>query len=101
MRANLDILTAEHSGLSECLKRLGMWLILDTVPNHMGIGFGENPWWTAVLENGEASEYADFFDIDWDPLKPDLRHKLLLPILGNQYGQELEEGKIHVEYSQD
>jgi (1->4)-alpha-D-glucan 1-alpha-D-glucosylmutase len=82
------------------LKRLGMGLILDTVPNHMAIGFGDNPRWTDVLENGEASEYADFFDIDWDPLKPDLRHKLLLPILGNQYGQELDEGKIRVGYSE-
>src|SRR5882757_1827963 len=44
------------------LRRLGMSQILDTVPNHMVIGFGENPWWTDVLENGEASEYAEFFD---------------------------------------
>ena len=49
-----------------------------------------NLWWRDVLENGRASEYADFFDIDWNPLKPELRNKVLLPILGNQYGEELE-----------
>ncbi|MCU1285478.1 MAG: maltooligosyl trehalose synthase [Acidobacteriales bacterium] len=80
------------------LKRLNMGQILDAVPNHMGIGMGDNPWWRDVLENGQASEYADFFDIDWDPLKSELRDKLLLPILGNQYGEELEEGRIQLAY---
>ena len=46
------------------------------------------------MENGRASEYANFFDIDWNPLKPELRNKVLLPILGNQYGEELEAGHI-------
>jgi (1->4)-alpha-D-glucan 1-alpha-D-glucosylmutase len=64
------------------------------VPNHMGVGYGTNPWWQDVLENGRASEYANFFDIDWNPLKPELRNKVLLPILGDQYGQELEAGHI-------
>jgi (1->4)-alpha-D-glucan 1-alpha-D-glucosylmutase len=97
---NPEIGTEEdfHAFVAE-LRRLGMGQILDTVPNHMGTGFGENPWWRDVLENGEASEYAEFFDIDWDPLKPELRHKLLLPILGNQYGEELEEGRIQLEYA--
>jgi (1->4)-alpha-D-glucan 1-alpha-D-glucosylmutase len=87
---------AELQQFSEQLRRNGMGLILDTVPNHMGIGSGENPWWHDVLQNGQASEYASFFDIDWEPLKPELRDKLLLPILGNQYGEELEAGKIPV-----
>ncbi len=76
----------------------GMGLILDTVPNHMGVGRGDNPWWQDVLANGQAAEHADFFDIDWDPLKPELHDKLLLPILGNQYGEELESGHIRVEF---
>src|SRR5438046_4197622 len=80
------------------LKSRGMGLILDTVPNHMGIAGGSNPWWRDVLQNGQAAEHADFFDIDWDPLKPELHDKLLLPILGNQYGEELESGRIRVDF---
>ena len=49
-----------------------------------------------MLENGHASQYSEFFDIDWKPLKPALRNKLLLPILGNQYGAELENKHIQV-----
>ena len=89
------------------LKNYGMGQVLDFVPNHMGIGPGTNPWWSDVLGNGRSSEFAEFFDLDWDPLKPELHNKLLLPILGNQYGAELESGHIklvsdengfHVEY---
>src|SRR5262245_2144677 len=89
------------------LKNYGMGQVLDFVPNHMGIGPGTNPWWRDVLENGRASEFAEFFDLDWDPVKPELHNKLLLPILGDQYGAELEAGHIrlvadeegfHVEY---
>jgi (1->4)-alpha-D-glucan 1-alpha-D-glucosylmutase len=76
------------------LKNYGMGQVLDFVPNHMGIGPGTNPWWSDVLANGRASEFAEFFDIEWDPLKPELRNKLLLPILGNQYGAVLESGHI-------
>ncbi|HZU32787.1 MAG TPA: malto-oligosyltrehalose synthase, partial [Candidatus Angelobacter sp.] len=78
------------------LKNYGMGQILDFVPNHMGIGPGTNPWWWDVLSNGRASEFAEFFDLDWDPLKPELRNKLLLPILGDQYGAELEAGHIQL-----
>jgi (1->4)-alpha-D-glucan 1-alpha-D-glucosylmutase len=82
------------------LRRSGMGLLLDVVPNHMGVGYGTNPWWQDVLENGRASEYANFFDIDWNPLKPELRDKVLLPILGNQYGAELEAGNIVLAYDE-
>src|SRR5687767_11570368 len=54
------------------LKSHAMGLLLDIVPNHMGVGLGSNEWWQDVLENGRASEYADFFDIDWEPVKPEL-----------------------------
>ncbi len=80
------------------LKAHGMGVLLDIVPNHMGVGHGTNPWWQDVLQNGRTSAYADFFDIDWEPLKPELRNKVLIPILGRQYGEELEEGKICVAY---
>ena len=75
-----------------------MGLILDIVPNHMGVGQGTNPWWQDVLQNGRASAYADFFDIDWEPLKPELRNKVLLPILGSTYGEELESGNIQLAF---
>ena len=76
------------------LKRHGMGLLLDIVPNHMGVGNGNNPWWQDVLQSGRTSNYADFFDIDWVPLKPELRNKVLLPILGQPYGDDLESGNI-------
>ncbi|HUI85503.1 MAG TPA: malto-oligosyltrehalose synthase [Candidatus Binatia bacterium] len=76
------------------LKRHGMGLLLDTVPNHMGVGEGDNPWWQDVLQNGRTSPYAEFFDIDWEPLKPELRNKVLIPVLGQPYGEDLEAGHI-------
>ncbi len=78
------------------LKEQGMGYLMDIVPNHMGVG-NDSVWWQDVLENGRASEYADFFDIDWTPLKPDMQGKLLLPILGKQYGEDLESKQIQVE----
>ena len=86
----------EFHRFSARLREHGMGLLLDVVPNHMGVGAGDNPWWQDVLENGRASAHADYFDIDWNPLKPELRNKLLLPILGNSYGDELEGGKIQL-----
>jgi (1->4)-alpha-D-glucan 1-alpha-D-glucosylmutase len=86
----------EFHRFSAKLREHGMGLLLDVVPNHMGVGSGDNPWWQDVLENGRASAHADFFDIDWNPLKAELRNKLLLPILGNYYGEELEAGKIQL-----
>ena len=78
------------------LKNYGMGQILDFVPNHMGVGLGINPWWWDVLANGRASEFAEFFDIDWNPLKAELQDKLLLPVLGDQYGAELIAGHIQL-----
>src|SRR5215510_8115875 len=78
------------------LKNYGMGQILDIVPNHMAVDPGSNPWWWDVLANGRASEFAEFFDIDWNPLKPELHNKVLLPILGDQYGAELESGHLRL-----
>ncbi|HYE24418.1 MAG TPA: malto-oligosyltrehalose synthase [Clostridia bacterium] len=98
-RINPEIGTEEEfQALVEALHSRGMTLIVDVVPNHMGVGFGTNPWWQDVLRNGRASKFANYFDIDWDPLKPELRNKVLLPILGNQYGQELEDGRLKLVY---
>src|SRR5213082_1761380 len=74
----------------------GMGQIADFVPNHMGINDPQNVWWQDVLENGTSSLYAPYFDIDWRPLKTDLHDKVLLPILGDQYGRVLERGELRV-----
>ena len=86
---------AEFERLTARLRELGMGLLLDIVPNHMGVG-NDSQWWQDVLENGRASQYASYFDIDWNPLNPDMKDKLLLPILGSQYGDELEAKRIQV-----
>jgi (1->4)-alpha-D-glucan 1-alpha-D-glucosylmutase len=76
------------------LRQNGMGLITDIVPNHMGIMGRDNIWWLDVLENGQASCYASFFDIDWHPFKKTLQNKILLPVLGDQYGNILEQQKL-------
>lgn len=81
------------------LQARGMGQILDVVPNHMGIAAGCNPWWSDVLENGPSSPYAEFFDVDWDPVKRQLANKVLLPILGDQYGRVLENQELVLEYA--
>ncbi|MGH2600556.1 MAG: malto-oligosyltrehalose synthase, partial [Dehalococcoidia bacterium] len=88
----------EYRAFVAVLRRRGMGQILDFVPNHMGIGEAANAWWMDVLENGPASLYADFFDIDWNPVKPELRNKVLLPILGEQYGAVLENSELTLHY---
>ena len=70
--------------------------VLDFVPNHVGIADSRNAWWMAVLENGLSSRYAPYFDIDWQPRKFDLRDKVLLPILSDQYGRVLERGELQL-----
>jgi glycogen debranching enzyme GlgX/malto-oligosyltrehalose synthase len=82
--------------LSDRLKERKLGLLLDWVPNHMGIAPGQNPWWDDVLENGPSSIHAEDFDIDWVPPKDALHDRVLLPILGDQYGAVLEKGELRV-----
>jgi (1->4)-alpha-D-glucan 1-alpha-D-glucosylmutase len=82
------------------LRAHGMGQILDVVPNHMGIAAGCNPWWNDVLENGPSSPYATFFDVDWEPVKRQLANKVLLPILGDQYGRVLENQEVVLEFAE-
>jgi (1->4)-alpha-D-glucan 1-alpha-D-glucosylmutase len=84
--------------LSETLKQHDLGLILDFVPNHVGVHFDDNPWWLDVLEWGEASPHAVSFDIDWDQLPYRARGGVLLPILGSSYGTALEKGEIELRY---
>src|SRR5487761_1092745 len=76
-----------------------MGLLMDVVPNHMGIDDANNRIWQDVLENGPGSPYASFFDIDWDPPKPELKNKVLLPFLGDQYGRALESRQLQLRYA--
>src|SRR5262249_37597957 len=87
---------ADFEALVAELHRRGMGLLLDTVPNHMGIHCECNPWWMDVLENGPSSHYAAYFDIDWHPVKDEIENKVLLPILGEHYGQALENGALRL-----
>ena len=76
--------------LAEC----GLGQVLDIVPNHMAITGDHNRWWWDTLENGEASRYAPYFDIDWNAPEERLRHKILLPVLADHYGVVLASGEI-------
>jgi len=89
---------AEYDAWIADLHARGMGQIVDFVPNHMGIGEPLNQWWMDVLENGPSSLYAPYFDIQWKPLKSDLQDKVLLPILGDQYGRVLERGELQVRF---
>jgi (1->4)-alpha-D-glucan 1-alpha-D-glucosylmutase len=88
----------EYDAWIAALHAHGMGQIVDFVPNHMGIGEPLNQWWMDVLENGPSSRYAPYFDIQWKPLKSDLQDKVLLPILGDQYGRVLERGELAVHF---
>ncbi len=88
------------AGLAElvgALRARGMGLVIDIVPNHMGIGGPENHWWWDVLTYGRESAFAKFFDIDWEPADARLRGKVLVPILGDRYHRLLEKREIWVE----
>ncbi|MGE5318699.1 MAG: malto-oligosyltrehalose synthase [Hyphomicrobiaceae bacterium] len=80
------------------LKRRGMGQIMDMVPNHMGIMGADNGWWLDVLENGPASRFAAYFDIDWYPIVEALPGRVLLPVLGDHYGAVLENGELRLEF---
>ncbi|MEO8524830.1 MAG: malto-oligosyltrehalose synthase, partial [Caldimonas sp.] len=86
---------------SAALQIHGLGLLLDLVPNHMGIAGADNAWWSDVLEDGEASLYARHFDIDWHPLDADLEGKVLLPVLGAPYGDVLESGELKLVFEAD
>jgi isoamylase len=87
---------ADFLALTDELRARGMGLLVDWVPNHMGIAPGQNAPWEDVLENGPSSLQADLFDIDWAPPKPDMAETVLVPILGQQYGVALEKGELQV-----
>ena len=78
-----------------------MGVILDIVPNHMAVMVSDNEWWLDVLENGQASSYSCFFDIDWRPLKEELHGKVLVPVLHDHYGAVLESGELKLVFREE
>jgi (1->4)-alpha-D-glucan 1-alpha-D-glucosylmutase len=100
-RLNPEIGTEEEfDALVDELKKYGMGQILDIVPNHMCIEGQGNALWMDVLENGPSAHYAGFFDINWHPLKKELNNKILIPILGDQFGAVLENGELTLSFEE-
>ena len=92
---NTDLGGAEGlAALDRALRDNGLGQVLDIVPNHMAVAGRDNPWWWDVLENGPASRYAHYFDIDWDPPEHKLAATVLVPVLGDHYGRVLEAGEL-------
>jgi glycogen operon protein len=90
---------AEYAAFCAALNARGFGHIVDLVPNHMSCDPRTNPWWRDVLENGPSSPYARYFDIDWNPIKPELKGKVLLPLLGDQYGRVLARGELQLRFA--
>ncbi|MEW6162760.1 MAG: malto-oligosyltrehalose synthase [Nitrospirota bacterium] len=88
----------EYDKLINELHKYVVGQILDIVPNHMCIESKDNSRWMDILENGPSSSYANFFDIDWEPVKKELKDKILLPILGDQYGNVLESQELKLNF---
>lgn len=82
------------------VKDAGMGILLDIVPNHMGVG-AANAWWQDVLEWGPTSPYAGWFDINWESADPALRNKVLAPFLGQPYGKALAAGEITLQFDRN
>jgi (1->4)-alpha-D-glucan 1-alpha-D-glucosylmutase len=86
--------------VSALLQERGMGLLVDFVPNHMGIEGPFNWRWIDVLEHGHLSRYASFFDIHWNPRQATLQERILVPMLHDFYGRVLEEGGIQLQYGE-
>ncbi len=91
---------AAHQRFCKRLGELGLGQILDIVPNHMAVAPNNRYWWD-ILENGSSSRYANYFDIDWQPTESRLQNKVLVPVLGDQYGAELDKGSIQLHRTKD
>ncbi|MCW2243872.1 malto-oligosyltrehalose synthase [Azospirillum canadense] len=85
----------------EALRRNGLGQVLDFVPNHMGVGGSDNGWWLHALEWGPDSPYAGYFDIEWEPDRRYLQGKVLVPLLGDQYGAVLESGALELRFDKE
>jgi (1->4)-alpha-D-glucan 1-alpha-D-glucosylmutase len=79
----------------------GLDVMVDIVPNHMATVVPANRWWWDILKHGLSSRYAGFFDINWEPPVPSLKGKVLLGVLSDRYGRELESGRLALERRDD
>lgn len=87
--------------LATTLQQQQMGLIVDFVPNHMAVGGNSNPWWLSVLEWGQRSPHARFFDINWNSPDPLLKGQLLVPFLRTDYGEVLVSGELPLSFCAD
>ena len=87
--------------LVAALREHDMGLILDIVSNHMAVGGADNPWWLDLLEWGRLSPYSEFFDIQWHSPDPLLKGQLLMPFLGSDYGEALQNGTLALKFDED
>jgi (1->4)-alpha-D-glucan 1-alpha-D-glucosylmutase len=90
--------TQEFEDLVKVLHSKSLGILLDIVPNHMYIGNNENPWWNSILEKGQKSPFADFFDIDWHPPRHIFDNKVFLSLLDRVFGKALENQTLKVSY---
>jgi (1->4)-alpha-D-glucan 1-alpha-D-glucosylmutase len=89
----------EFDLLIQDFQRRDIGWLQDIVPNHMAYD-SQNLFLMDVLENGSDSEYFDYFDINWNHQYEDIRGRVLAPLLGNFYGECLENGEIQLQYNQ-
>ncbi|MFT3798084.1 malto-oligosyltrehalose synthase [Microbacterium sp.] len=79
--------------LADAAHEAGLGVLVDIVPNHLGVGDpAQNPWWWDVLLRGPSSAHAAAFDIDWDAGDG----RVLLPILGEPLEEALAAEAIAV-----
>src|SRR5262245_8640785 len=90
--------SAGFEDLVAALRTHGLGLVIDVVPNHMGIMGADNAWWLDVLEHGPAAAHASYFDIDWHPLDAAMAGRVLVPVLGDHYGMVLERGELRLAF---
>ena len=88
----------EFRAMAAAFRAHGLGIVLDIVPNHMGIGGADNALWLNVLEWGEASRFASWFDIDWQSPEPGLAGKVLVPFLDRPYAVALEDGSLRLKF---
>lgn len=88
-----------HQAFISALRAQNLGHLFDFPPNHMGVEGKENAWWLDVLENGEDSFAAPYFDMDWSPLKPELAGKVLLPFLRASLGDALDQQEIRMVFA--
>ncbi|HEX4352466.1 MAG TPA: alpha-amylase family glycosyl hydrolase, partial [Polyangiales bacterium] len=86
-----------HARMVEALRAQGLGQVIDVVPNHMATSTPDNRFWWDLLEHGRCSRYANYFDVDFNPIETRLHDKVLVPILGDHYGRVIEAGEIRLE----